>query len=179
MKGAIGNAFILNMVITFILIFYILLIGSMAFSKAYKVKNFILNRTTQFDEIARSSILDFYKVKPLTSKDDKADKFISKLHHAWLYSYTDDIDAMTKFGYQLSGYDCYISDSSLPVYSAENYDYCIELIREDSAANDLILLRYRYRVRVFMKFDFPIIGQFIKIPIRGETRTFTVFKGDI
>ena len=43
MKGALGNAFILNMVITFIIIFFSLLIGSMAYSKAYKTKNFIMN----------------------------------------------------------------------------------------------------------------------------------------
>ena len=42
MKGAIGNALIMNIVITFIVIFYSILIGSMAYSKAYK---------TQYDKI--------------------------------------------------------------------------------------------------------------------------------
>ena len=43
MKGAIGNAFILNMVITFIIIFYVLLIGSVAYSKAYRINTFLIN----------------------------------------------------------------------------------------------------------------------------------------
>ena len=51
MKGAVGNAFILNMVITFILIFYTLLIGSMAYSKAYRTKNYLIN---MIDEFARN-----------------------------------------------------------------------------------------------------------------------------
>ena len=49
MKGAIGNALILNIVITFIFIFFILLIGSMAYSKAYKTKNYLINMIDQYD----------------------------------------------------------------------------------------------------------------------------------
>ena len=169
MKGAIGNAFILNMVIGFILIFYILLIGSIAFSKAYKVKNFLLNDTVQFDEVARNSIV---------KKEGFEENFFGRMYAAWDFEYTEDVNALTKFGYQLRGYDCSrgVEMNVRSVYSGSNYDYCIDLIEEETNVDELVQFKYRYRVRTYMKFDFPIIGQFIRIPITGETKTITVFK---
>ena len=55
MKGAIGNALILNIVITFMIIFFSLLIGSMAYSKAYKTKNYILNLIDEYEREGKNS----------------------------------------------------------------------------------------------------------------------------
>ena len=56
MKGAIGNAFILNMVITFIIIFFMLLIGSMAYSKAYKTNKFLLDSVVNYADLCEDKL---------------------------------------------------------------------------------------------------------------------------
>ena len=43
MREAIGNAFIFNIVIVFVIIVMMLLVGSLAYTKAFKVKNRIVN----------------------------------------------------------------------------------------------------------------------------------------
>ena len=154
MKGAIGNAFIMNMVITFILIFYILLIGSMAYSKAYKIRNYILN----------------YVVSNKSSKPKEIE-------------FTDEFNtALRKYGYTLAndshcpseknGYTELIHDTS-----AGSYDFCV-YYREYYTDFDrrMVDKRYSYLVITYMKFDFPIIGEFLKLPLVGESQTINMYK---
>lgn len=48
-------------------------------------------------------------------------------------------------------------------YTKKNYNYCVSY--EQSADNG-----YYYKVITYVHFDFPIIGDFINIPIKGETK---------
>lgn len=43
MKEALGNTFIVNIVILFVVVFMFLFVGSMSYTKAYKIKNKIIN----------------------------------------------------------------------------------------------------------------------------------------
>ena len=165
MKGAIGNAFIMNMVISFILIFYMLLIASMAITKTYKVKNFLVNYVTSFD---------------FEKPNFDSDNFDQRLRHYWVSDYDDDVDTLSKFGYMLA------RDSECPKKNNDGYsiisnksegkyDYCV-YIRYHSNDDSRAVARYNYMVLVYLKFDFPIVGEFMKLPITGETKTITVFK---
>ena len=61
----------------------------------------------------------------------------------------------------------------------EGYDYCIYRrydIHPSDNNDSIIDMRYNYMVLVYMKFDFPIIGNFIKIPITGETKSYTILR---
>lgn len=178
MKGAIGNAFILNMVITFILIFYSLLIASMALTKTYKVKNYLLNHVASFD----SKIYDGFKIDNNLSNDVNLEKYKLRLNMYWNEYYEDETDVvvtLSKFGYFLANDShCPIKDGYIRIHDtkAGSYDYCVYIRYDDVNDNDLILARYNYMVLVYMKFDFPVVGNFVKVPVTGETKTITVFK---
>ena len=178
MKGAIGNAFIMNMVITFILIFYVLLIGSMAYSKAYKTNNYLLDWVVSINKDLKSKARD--KVSGAIRKGVESNSF--------------DLNAgLQRLGYILTTETSCPSEKNgyqrvyAPTVGSTNYDFCVYLNYRNSSEgtsiieekNNLVIARYSYMVMSYMKFDFPIIGQFIKLPITGETKTFTVFKGDI
>ncbi len=163
MKGAIGNALILNMVITFIIIFFSLLIGSMAYSKAYKTKNFLINLIEQTEE---SGEHDF--ASKLNDWDTKANDYLTKV------GYPINPSKYNTCPYK-SGYNLYLGNAK---GGHGRYDYCIYKREDiyDALRNKVIKRRYNYMVLVYMKFDVPVLGQFIKLPITGETKTYTILR---
>lgn len=189
MKGAIGNAFILNMVITFILIFFSLLIGSMAFSKANKVKNYLLNSVVIFDQEKRD---EFDNIRNhLNGHLDLGDMNLLKLRGFFLNGDWDDKvnDYLGQIGYIIN-----TTDKKCPVYSSSSldsaplnefvlirdtgvgkYDYCI-YVNVVSNGSDYFKMKYMYKVLSFMRFDIPVVGQYIRLPLTGESKTITVFK---
>ena len=162
MKGAIGNAFILNMVITFIIIFYVLLIGSMAYSKAYKTKNYIITALDQYEINERSRC----EKKPCTViyRPENWDPLVNEF--------------LGKIGYMLATDTCPVR-LNRDLYSVwrdhrvGEYDYCI--YKKDHE-NNSVMYSYNYMVEIYMQFDFPVIGKYVKIPVRGETKTYSQFK---
>lgn len=167
MKGAIGNAFILNLVITFMLIFFSLLIGSMAYSKAYKAKNYLINLIDKYKTAGKN---DFYDSDSQNGKewDAEVNEYFGKI------------------GYIISDKEkgCPYKDNSTDgrrsYYIIRNtnygYDYCIYIKRDNLVNNPLMTSKYNYMVLVYMKFDLPVIGDYIKIPITGETKSYTVLR---
>ena len=167
MKGAIGNAFILNMVITFMLIFFSLLIGSMAYSKAYKTKNYLLNLVDKYD--SRKDDFDYFMFRGAPQADDwdkEVNEYLGRIGYIINNKSTSTCPDKSKYNYKYER------------GNENGYDYCV-YVRFDIEAQDnnpTILERYNYMVLVYMKFDFPIIGEFIKLPITGETKAYTVLR---
>jgi len=162
MKGAIGNAFILNMVITFIIIFYMLLIGSMAFSKAYKTKNFLINSIDLFETQGKKSFGTKYGTNS-EEWNNHVNEYLRRIGYNLVTTNTSCPDKSTDKPIE-KGYELYRNN--------RDYDYCI-YIREKEHTTGIIKKSYNYMVLVYMKFDFPIIGDFIRVPISGETKTYT------
>lgn len=183
MKGAIGNAFILNMVITFIIIFFMLLIGSVAYSKAYKTNKFLMD-----------SLVDY--VESFSTVEDQKKLCFNCTKHNVYFDWRSKVnDYLSKSGYILStsGGSCpkkYDEDLGAYVHPDDRgyviikdtesgeYDYCIYKKRyyELSAGDDKFTKqRFSYKVVSYMKFDFPIIGEFIKMPITSESKVIVNF----
>ena len=163
MKGAIGNAFILNMVITFIIIFFTLLIGSMAYTKAYKTKNYLLS---QIDKYASSGKYKLNEVK--TEWDNDVNDFLRKTGYSM--STNPDVYSSTCPDKTEQGYSILLNNSK------GRYDYCIYSKRKDyNLSSSIKNSRYTYMVLVYMKLDLPVIGKALKMPITGETKTYTKF----
>ena len=202
MKGAIGNAFILNMVITFIIIFYMLLIGAVAYSKAYKINSYLVNSLVSFDErygrydngayILDSD--DVYSIYDSTVFDVENDKKTGVKN-----TYVDKVktwdqavnDYLARSGYIINGTGAgtcakVIDDKYQLIRDNKNgYDYCLYInVLYDSKAASIagkaddpyIDQKYMYKVVSYMKFDFPIVGSFMKLPIKSETKVITRFK---
>lgn len=165
MKGAVGNAFIMNMVITFILIFYTLLIGSMAYSKAYRTKNYLINMLDEFDRNGKG---DFASTENLKNEwFDTTNDFLRKTGYPLSTNETNNCKRTIDEYYKL-----YLGNG------AGRYDYCIYK-RKDITANDhnlTIEQRYNYMVLVYMKLDVPVLGQYMKFPIRGETKQYIIYR---
>lgn len=160
MKGAIGSATILNIVITFIIIFLSLLVGSMAYSKAYKTKNFIINKIEQYEDNGIS----------IDSK--KNTEFVNEVN-----------EYMAKTGYtiltQEIGCKNRESDDFINIVNKRKkgeYDYCIYEKNEGASSEQNIKNRHYYLVETYMRLDLPVIGKILKIPVRGTTKTFVEFK---
>ena len=158
MKGAIGNAFILNMVITFIIIFFTLLIGSMAYSKAYKVKNYLINEIDVFEKenIMPTKTSDKGKIK---SWDDEVNIFLREIGYTLSVNPSNTCTAPSK------------GRTVIP-NGTGRYDYCIYIVSEDPN-NVIIQDRYHYTVEAYMKLDLPVIGKLLRLPVRGDTKTYT------
>ncbi len=169
MKGAIGNALILNIVITFMGIFFTLLIGSMAYSKAYKTKNYIINALDKLDYEPigkRNDYLGIYTVPEKSKKQlqDLVNPYLSKI------GYTISTEANKcpkKEGYRI-----------MKNTEVGDYEYCIyiKMHSDYDSGNTTVMGKWNYMVVVYMKLDLPVIGQFLKIPISGETKTYTRLK---
>lgn len=169
MKGAIGNAWILNIVITFILIFFVLLMGSISYSKAYRIKNYLIDSLTQYTE----------KNGPLPDGSEENRKEWNKIVNPGL----------ANFGYNLSAsnHTCpqtnkeFPNDKSYKLVrdtSIGSYEYCI-YIKEYNltyAEKQYINKKYNYMVLSYMRMDLPVIQRILKLRLTGETKTFTQYK---
>ena len=167
MKGAIGNALIMNIVITFIIIFYSLLIGSMAYSKAYKIKNYLINLIDQ-EENAGNHDFGALIGNKQNEWDTKVNEYLKNIGYTISTNQTGTCP--TKQGYNL-----YINNTK------GRYDYCIYRSNRkgdivDMTKHPTIRKRYNYLVLVYMKFDIPVLGNFIRLPITGETKSYNVYR---
>ncbi len=191
MKGAIGNAFILNMVITFIIIFFMLLIGSVAYSKAYKVNKYLLDSLMDYVEYVNTvdnqkniCFTDNCNSKVDINWSDKVNEYLHRSGYIlsngtgtcpsvaghdsddeFAFVYPDDVDDKSPYVLKRNTKE-------------GEYDYCIYQKRyyEKNKADDIFTKkRYTYKVLSYMKFDFPIIGEFIKLPIVSESKVVVNF----
>ena len=132
MKEAMGTTMVFNLIIIFVSVFIALLVGSLAYSKGFKVRNKIIDiieRNEGYNDTAKTQI-----------DENLAD-----------------------IGYYLSiNRTCKERDGAQPISNNSSYRYCVY---EYSTAKG----EY-YGVQVFIHFDFPLIGNFIELPLYGETR---------
>lgn len=169
MKGAIGNALILNIVITFMIIFFSLLIGSMAYSKAYKTKNYILNLIDEYEREGKNSF-NRRDSKDGEDWDKDVNEYLGKIGYIINNKNINTCpDESTKYN---NSYEKWVTNEN------GRYDYCVyrKYSVRDQYNNPSIMRRYNYMVLVYMKFDLPVIGDYIKIPITGETKSYTVLR---
>lgn len=173
MKGAIGNAFIMNLVITFIIIFFMLLIGSIAYSKSYKVNKYLMDSLMDY--------VDYFNEKDNQKDICFTDGCKAKVTKTWSSRVNE---YLMRSGYFLSN-----ENNTCPSYSSQgynivkntrvgDYEYCIyqRMYYELNEKDDIMSKkRYSYKVLSYMKLDLPIIGQFIKLPIVSESKVVLNF----
>jgi len=138
MKAATGNAMLMNIMIIFIVAVMALLVTSISYTKAFRVKNRIID------------IIEYHN-------GDFSDGKI-----------TDDINKnLSDIGYRYNnGRQCPNMDGAVGnTYHGSSYLYCIYSYNSNRG-------NY-YKVIAYMYFDFPVIGNYINIPVYGETRVFS------
>lgn len=140
MREAIGGTWIFTIVIVFIVLFSSYLAISVNYSKAFKVKNEIINLIEQNEGMSADT-------------------------QSAIEKYLDSV------GYFVYGNCSKGSDSEEVVYTGysqikQGYKYCVST----RSADDDVLERNYYKVKVFFKLDLPIVGNLLTFPITGETK---------
>ena len=148
MREAIGSAFLVNMILLFIGVISALLIGSISYSKAYKVKDRIIYVIEKYDGFS-------------TEAQTEIDKQLKSIGYKVGSGSNFNCEAIFKRRYG-SNYD-----SNNLLHGANlgynQYNYCVYRNHYDSSPGTY------YTVITFMEFDVPLIGNYLKFPISGET----------
>lgn len=146
MRGAIGNAMVMNIVITFIILTTAFLVGSMSYSKAFKIKSKMIDIIEKYDG-------DFDNIVDSAGSGNKS-KIMSEIE-----------EMLGETGYRTSTANTCNAGN---IAESSNYDICIYEFPASGARGP------HYKVVAYMYFDFPIIGDMIKIPVSGETKSFSI-----
>ena len=148
MREAIGSAFIVNLILIFIGVISALVIGSISYSKAYKVKDrivYIIEKHDGWNTAAEEEV-----TKNLKSIGYKIDNgYRSKCESIYERRYGSSYDAANLVHGKNDG--------------SGKYDYCVYKNHYDSGIGDY------YSVTTFMHFDIPLIGGLLEFPVNGET----------
>ena len=150
MKEAIANANVFNLMIVFIVILMAFFVGSLGYSKAFKVKDFIINEIEREEE---------YDDKTMS---ENIDKTLSDIGYRVSKSNTNRCNDVMNAEFGSSNSRVTVANTS------SKYEYCVFKIVDDNGARS----SYRYRVIAYMYFDIPIINNLLKIPVKGETISF-------
>lgn len=150
MKEAIANANVFNLMIVFIVILMAFFVGSLGYSKAFKVKNLIIN------EIEREEDYN-------DTMGEDIDKTLSEIGYRVSNSNINRCENVKNTEFAGSSEKIEVANKN------SKYEYCVFKISNVNGARS----SYRYRVIAYMYFDIPIINNLLKIPVKGETISFT------
>ena len=149
MQEATGQTGLMNIMLAIIGIIIVLLAGSIAYSKAFRVKNKIIDIVEKYEIYNDDSRREIEST--LTNIGYRViDQKTYNSHCA-----TDKFDGFT-----------------LDARVAPGHLYCIYKSNNTSDGT------YYYKVVAFMYFDIPVVGGFIEIPVTGETKTFYSQQGE-
>lgn len=146
MKEAIANAGVFNLIIIFVIILLAFFIGSLGYSKAFKVKNIIIS-----------------EIEKEENYNEAVNENVETLLGSVGYRMNNS-DSFSK---------CPEVAGAEMVNLNSNYQYCVYKFDDckDKNNNNSKCSIY-YRVVTYMYFDVPIINNLIKIPVIGETKSF-------
>ena len=151
MKDAIGGSLLLNLVVIFTSIIILFFAGILAYSKAYKVKNKIIEVIESHDGQISDGNLMKANVKETIESE------------------------LRSVGYMVSGApsdeEC-SRDSSIGQcknLNTSEFNYCICYHGEGSDSKN-VNFGSSYEVITYVHFAFPVIGDLLTFPVKGETK---------
>lgn len=151
MKEAIANVGVFNLMVIFVVIMLTFFIGSISYTKAYNVKDRIINDIElagEWNDSVKNNIED----------------------------YLADVGYKTTMNIECPSIEKVSKSSDYEKVSAINtessYKYCVYKFIVNENGNSTISSRGStyYKVITYMQFDIPIIGQLVKVPVSGETK---------
>lgn len=143
MREAIGGTWLFTIVIVFIVLFSSYLAISVNYSKAFKVKNGIV------DLIEQNEGLSSETQTQISNYLDKTGYFV----------YGECNSKAGEKGYESNG-------------AGNNYKYCIvktNAANEELVAGSTVERAY-YKVKVFFRLDLPVLGDIFTFPVTGQTK---------
>ena len=164
MKDSLGGSLLLNLVVIFSGVIVVFFISVLSYSKAYRVKNRIIEIIEKYGVYVKLDENSQNLVTQELNPDLSAAGYDSSSP-----SRCDKIKTSLVSG-DYAKYDAGRLSDNLNFYG---YNYCVfEMCNEKNADGMCIDSNGKYYVvATFTQFEFPIIGDIIKIPVYGETKT--------
>ena len=151
MSQSIGNALLFNIIITIVIILVAFFVGSLSYTKAFKVKNRII------EEIEKNQTFN-------SAVEKEVNEWLASGENGKGIGYRKNTRSLNNSA------NCSSNKGGTLVNKTSDYQYCVYEINT-CTANKSICGKY-YRVTTYMYFDVPIIDELIKIPVNGETMIF-------
>lgn len=152
MREAIGNTFIVNLLLVFLGVMSIIFIGSISYSKAFKVKNrivYVIEKYGGWNELATDEGIDPAKLEISASLKQIGYPLATTFGRCARYQKRDnDVETTIVYGEDPGDID---------------YHYCVYKYKSDRGVY--------YGVVTFMRFDIPLIGDLLEFPVYGETKS--------
>ena len=152
MREVIGGTWLFGLVITFIVFFASFLAISVNYSKAFNVKNNVVDLISKYE-----------------GNNCKARKMITNYLKDTGYLVPGNCPKSGDYLYDGFSYKGYDLNGEL-VTSGKAY-YCISDGSVDQSTDDVVIEKQYYRVMVFFKLDLPMIGDLTTFKIKGETES--------
>ena len=166
MREAIGGTWIMGIVIVFVVLFSSFLAYSISYTKAFNVKNEIINYIEHKEGFTKSkNNVEALSMSNLENEAINPDE--SK----------NNVEAKAYYLVLQSGYN---KDVTEKIACAEGTNmpggYCLKKVCQGSDRNSNVY----YKVTTYIAVEMPVINIIIKIPVSGETRTiYTVNSNDV
>lgn len=155
MREAIGNSFIVNLLLVFLGVMSIIFIGSISYSKAFKVKNRIIYIIEKYGEWPESSLMNQPREEIEASLKQIGYPLVARI---------GDCSRYLKRG---NAIDDDGDTEGLIVYGANaadtSYHYCVYKFENNRGVY--------YGVVTFMHFEIPLLAGILEFPVYGETKT--------
>lgn len=147
MRDAIGGSMLLTLVVVFTSIVIIFFAGILAYSKAYKAKNKIIEIIEKHNgNIVNHSVLNDFVREEMGSALELMGYRVSN---------TGNLNNKCQ---QFSN-NCTAINQNL---NDTGYRFCV--CKANSSSGNM------YEVVTFVQFEFPVIGDLLEFPVKGETR---------
>lgn len=144
MREAVGGSLLMNLVVIFTAIVILFFVSILSYSKAYGVKNRIIN------------VMEKYQVYSVNAKSEINADLKNIGYKSSSKSHCDD--ALVKRHLSELGIN------SATNLNKDSYNYCIYKVEDKTTSG------YYFLVVTFVSFEFPVIGDVISYPVYGETR---------
>lgn len=156
MRSAVGNSLLLNLVIVFVGIVILFFVGIISYSKAYRVKNRIVEIIEKYEDYPGTNIGSGPEVST------EINESLKKMGYSVVRSTNCNDQRVRNHIINITG-------NTYKNLNTENYNYCVYEI-----GNKLSRGGKYYIVVTFVHFDFPVIGNLINIPVYGETKVLGI-----
>lgn len=144
MRETIGGTWLTQLIIAFMFVFVAFLALSINYSKAFRVKNEVLSIIEKHDGINNDTIKTI-------------NNYLKNNGHIEMGSCPNG-----SYGIIINGINNYE-----PAVSNKRYNYCISKLNSNTLN---FPKRSYYDVKLFLKFNLPIIGNITTFPIEGQTK---------
>lgn len=167
MRESIGGSWLFGIVATFIVLFSAFIAYSISYTKAFKVKNSILNYIEQNEGFTTSAIVDGISVDRLSNEELKDSKAVDAMAYELIKSMGYNTTEVSCEGYGEHQYGGYCVERKCLNTGKDSCSY-------ENKGNQKVI----FKVTTFIKANIPVINVEIKIPVMGETKTLYYVNDD-